>query len=186
MLKKMIFGAVAAAIAGSAMADGVYVGALMNEHDIDEYSPGTFMGRLGYELLRSEWGNGTGWRFGVEGRYGFDTTASSVSNAARESSVRVNDLYGIYARGGWSTGIVTPYLMLGFSEAKLRYESIAADGSRVNADVDDSGFSWGLGVDYDITPQYAVGVEYMSYLGSDVDLIGDGLQAFALTAKAVF
>jgi opacity protein-like surface antigen len=107
--------------------------------------------------------------FAVEGRLG-----SGIGGDQFGNGLDIEVEYIISALGKLSLGgTVSPYILAGFTEASIESES------GVVVDVD--GTTIGLGVDFNVSENLSLGLEYVQY--ATVDLIGGGegeLSAIAL------
>jgi opacity protein-like surface antigen len=143
------------AIAGAQ--EGAYIGGGITEANIDfggsDVEPTALFARIGYQINDI---------FAVEGRIGtgFDD----------DKGVDIDEMLGIYGKAGIPTSVgLYPYVMLGLTSGEIsagRYSE------------DDSDISYGIGVDYWVTSQFSVGLEYMDYMDVDgADITGITLGA---------
>lgn len=86
---------------------------------------------------------------GLHGGYLRDLGPHSVGVEADWSRLDDADMIRLRAKGGVEFGRYMPYLVLG-----------VARFSGANSDVTDTAFSWGIGADLQVTPQFSVGLEY--------------------------
>lgn len=79
--------------------------------------------------------------------------------------VELTYLYGFYFVSSWANEtIVTPYILLGYTEAELEFDGVAED---------DSDISFGFGLDVEINESLSFNAEYSSYYDADnVELTG--------------
>lgn len=133
--------------------EGAYIGGGLTEANIDfdgggEAEPTALFARVGYQINDI---------FAVEGRIGtgFDD----------DENVEVEEMLGVYAKAGIPTSIgLYPYAMIGVTSGEISVGRFSDD---------DSDLSYGIGVDYWVTPQFSVGLEYMDYLEVDgADITG--------------
>lgn len=103
--------------------------------------------------------------FAVETRLGTGLSDDSVSGLPVD--LELDQLFGVYAVGHLPVNnAFSFYGLLGFSYAEA---TVSAPGFSVSAD--DDGFSYGVGVQVNFTPQVSGQLEYVSYLDkSDYDL----------------
>lgn len=107
--------------------------------------------------------------FGLEARGGFGVTDDRI---APGTDLDLNSLFGGYATLNLDNeSPATPYAILGFS----RYE-FEVSNSLGTAKDDDSDFSYGIGVDLDVTQELSANLEYMRY-GDQDDVTLDGIAA---------
>ena len=97
----------------------------------------------------------------VEGRAGFGI--SDDSDGANISG-EVNYIYGLYLRGELPLGMFKPYVMAGYSKTEFAYN----DGDSQKED--DTGFSYGLGLDLQFGDHFGINGEYMRLMEFDNDL----------------
>lgn len=90
--------------------------------------------------------------FSVEGRLSFGVSDDTVQG----ETVELDSLFGIYAVGHWPlSDQFQLYGLIGGSKLEVK----APQGSE-----DDSGLSYGVGAEFDMTNNWSLGVEYTSYL----------------------
>lgn len=185
-MKKMVSGLVIATLAsiGVAQAEGdVYGGIYYAAHDAgyDEgFSPTSIGGRIGYERFFSEFGNGTGFVAGGEARVGGGMSNSSINDGAQ--ALELGTTYGAYVRLGYSTGIVTPYALIGFTSIEGHFLDVTRG---YNNDFANDSLSYGVGLDYNLSERTNIGVEYLAEVDKLEDT-DDSINAFNFVTKFKF
>lgn len=108
----------------------------------------------------------------LELRVGVGLDPIAVEGVA-DTQISIDSLLGVYYKLYHEPDAqTTPYLMVGYSKL-----SIETDVASTLAEIEDKGFSYGLGVDYVISPTSKVHVEYMSYIDQDsfaLEMLGVG------------
>lgn len=98
----------------------------------------------------------------LEARLGFSASDDEVGGATFD----LDSFIGVYARGIMPYQTVELYGVIGLTRADL-----SIDPSSHPADGDETGFSYGLGLDFKIGERIAIGLEYMMLLDvSDYEL----------------
>ena len=140
---------------------GAYVGGNYAFIDIDDVDVGALVFKGGYKF--NEWA-------AVEARAGFGIDDDSYYGV----DVELDSLFGAYFVAGMptTTGFY-PYAIVGYSRGELE-----ASGFGNSLSEDESGLSYGLGLDYNFTDFVAANVEVIRYLDEDdaeADAISLGL-----------
>lgn len=108
--------------------------------------------------------------FGLEARAGFGVD-DDRNNGVEYS---LDNFFGGYATLNLANeSPATPYLVFGFTRVELEAQSVLGTTSE-----DESDFSYGAGVNVDLTPELAGNLEYMRYYdkdGATVDGLGLGV-----------
>lgn len=122
---------------------------------------GAITGRLGYEVFP--------W-LSAEGRFTKGVRDDDVTLTGGTGSLQLDQAYGLYGKFSLPTDInLTPYALLGYGQAEVSLN--LPSGETVNAD--DSGLSYGIGVDLCKDHPVCLNLEYMQFLDEDaVDLSG--------------
>ncbi|MGM0767642.1 MAG: porin family protein [Pseudomonadota bacterium] len=104
--------------------------------------------------------------FGVEARAGFGVDDDRVGGI----DFSVDNFFGGYATLNLANETpATPYVIVGFTRLELE-----AEGPFATRSDDESDFSYGVGVNIEMTPQVSGNLEYMRYYDKD-DVTIDGL-----------
>lgn len=158
-IKNIIVGAVAAlslSVASHSMAEGGYIGAQYAQVKYDQTNTGINNGDATPTALVITGGYNFSDHIALEGRLGFglgDDAFSSTVDVDIDSLVSV---LGKFSLGG----SISPYLLAGFSDVELE-----ATG---NQSTEGDGFSFGAGVDFDVSENSAVSLEYIQYVDADI------------------
>lgn len=108
--------------------------------------------------------------FGLEARAGFGVDDDRVGGM----DYSVDNFFGGYATLNLANETpATPYLIFGFTRVELE-----AEGPFGSVKDDDSDFSYGVGVNIEMTPQVSGNLEYMRYYDQDsvtIDGLGVGV-----------
>jgi len=91
----------------------------------------------------------------LEARLGFSASDDTVAGVTYE----LDNFVGVYARGIMPYETVELYGIVGFTRVDLAIPGNPADG-------DDSGFSYGAGLDFKVGERLAIGLEYMMLIDS--------------------
>ncbi len=167
------------ALTGTASAADMYksgVGALyaglnytfMNlDFDGEDADVGTLSGKVG--VMANEY-------IGFEARAGFGVNDDNINLAPGiNGDVEVNNFFGGYATFNMvNESPVTPYAVIGFTRTEVEVDT--AFGSESD---DDSDFSYGAGINFEMAQNVSGNLEYMRYYDDDdvtVDGIGLGVQ----------
>jgi outer membrane immunogenic protein len=136
-----------------------------------DFKPAALIGRFGYFPARS---------LAIEARLGTGVGDDSVTGLDFGAPVRItgelDSLYGIYAVGHLRSGAndqVSLYGLAGFSRAKFTARA-SAFGESFSASDSDNGFSFGVGVEVKVSPQFSINGEWARYLDKS-DYTVDGL-----------
>ena len=157
---------VASTTAVADTAGETYIGAQLSQvtYDEDGFSeaePTAIVGRLGYFLAD---------HFAIETRLGFGLADDSIEASGFDVDVEVDSLIGFYGLGNLPLGdVFSVYALAGLTRGELSAE---VDGFG-SASGDDSGFSYGAGVQARFNESVSAHIEYMSYLDeSDYSVTG--------------
>ena len=132
-----------------------------DEDGFSEAKPTAIVGRLGYFLTD---------RFALETRLGFGLADDTIDAYGFDIDVEVDSLIGFYGLGNLPLGnVFSVYALAGVTRGELTAE---VDGIS-SASGDDSGFSYGGGVQARFNESVSAHIEYMSYLDeSDYSVTG--------------
>jgi opacity protein-like surface antigen len=119
--------------------------------------------------------------FSVEGRFGFgvgdDTQTVSVflpgiGTFTGDATVELDNMFGVYAVGHIPlTKQFQLYGLVGLTQGEI---TASVNGFSVSED--DSDLSFGVGAEFDMTPNMSLGIEYTSYITEDAyDVDGLGI-----------
>lgn len=132
-----------------------------DEAGFSDANPSVIMGRLGYFVVDN---------FAVEGRLGFGIADDSADGVDFE----IDSVAGVYGVGHLPLGnVASAYAVAGFSRVEA---TASVPGFSYSAD--DTGFSYGVGIQAKFASALSGNVEYMSYLdksGYELSAIGLGL-----------
>jgi opacity protein-like surface antigen len=118
--------------------------------------------------------------FSAEVRLGLGLGDDTVETdgMANGDHLEMREMNGVYARGGMQLeGRFYPYIIVGYSQAKLEASGIGFD-----IDGDFGGFSYGLGIDVDMNNDVKGNIEYMSYF----DTVGIEVAGFSVGLSKLF
>jgi len=127
----------------------------------DRYSrdlkPEALIGRIGY--FATDY-------FSLEARLGKGVTEGDTDGPANMTvTTKVDYLYGIYGVGHLPLADrFSLYALVGYTGVETKAEE---DFLGTSGKVDDSGFSYGVGAQVEVTPTIAGSLEYMSYLNDE-------------------
>ncbi len=111
----------------------------------------------------------------LEGRLGFDGGDDDFNfNSGGSIGIEVDQLVSILAKFSLGSS-VSPYLLVGFSDIELE----SAGGQVVEGD----GVSFGVGVDFSVSENTAIALEYVQY--ADFDISGGGDAEFSAVSLGV-
>jgi opacity protein-like surface antigen len=160
---KNLFGATAAALllsaASHSFAEGGYIGGQYAQTTYEqtgstldgEAEPNSLILLGGYEFT-DHWA--------IEGRVGLGMGDDEYVTGTNMELDKLVSVLGKLSLGG----TVSPYLLLGFSDVELTTNNAGtAEGN---------GVSFGAGIDFSVSENVAIGLEYISYV--DEDAVGGG------------
>lgn len=113
----------------------------------------------------------------IEGRYGAGVKTDDTMFNGMNLDLKLDYVYGLYAKGKLPLAAASPYVLLGYSKGK-ETASIKALGLSMSAA--DHGVSYGIGVDVPITPSVSANAEWARVL-KGTDSAGVGYKIEALT-----
>lgn len=120
-----------------------------------ESSPAAIRGVLGYEINPN---------LAVEGLVALGIGDDELRGNGQEIpgvKVEMSSVFGIYAKPKVNfTPELEGFVRVGYARSKITTEAPAGS----EASTSKSGFSYGLGVSYALSPQISLNVDYMSYL----------------------
>ncbi len=104
--------------------------------------------------------------FAVEGRLGFGVQDDDIGGLV---GLELDHYLGVYGRAILPVNNFMPYLVFGFTQAEITFESTDSSGSE-----DDSDFSYGIGTDVKVNENMAVNLEYMYFMEFEDEVDVDG------------
>lgn len=144
---------------------GLYAGLNYSFIDIDNGSDQVDVGTLSAKV-----GGMVSPFFGVEARAGFGVDDDRIGGV----DYSLDNFFGGYATLNLANeSPATPYAIFGFTRVEVEAESFLGTTTE-----DESDFSYGAGVNVELTPEVAGNLEYMRYYdkdGSTVDGLGLGV-----------
>ena len=148
--------------AGETYIGGQFAQVTYDEDGFSEAEPTALIGRLGYFFAD---------HFAMETRLGFGLGDDSIDANGYDIDLEVDSLIGFYGLGNLPLNdMFSVYALAGLTRGELTAE---ADGYGVSVTADDSGFSYGAGVQARFNHSVSAHVEYMSYLDeSDYSVSG--------------
>lgn len=116
------------------------------------------IGKLGYCVHKN---------FAIEGRLGIGLKDDENEVYGYDVSLELDNLFGFYGKGILDINDkIQCYGLIGFTRAEGTVEASGYSDSD-----DDTDLSFGIGIDFGVSSQIYIGLEYMSYLSkSDFDL----------------
>lgn len=128
-----------------------------NEHYNRDLNPEALVGRVGYFV--SDY-------FSLEARLGKGIADGDTDGPADMTvTTKVDYLYGVYGVGHLPLADrFSLYALAGYTGVETKAEE---DFLGTSDKVDDSGFSYGVGAQVEVTPTIAGSLEYMSYLNDE-------------------
>jgi opacity protein-like surface antigen len=115
--------------------------------------------------------------FAIEGRYGAGVKSDDTMFNGMNLDLKLDYVYGLYAKGKLPLAMASPYVLLGYSKGK-ETASVKALGLSMSAA--DHGVSFGIGVDIPITNSVSANAEWARVL-KGTDSAGVGYKIEALT-----
>lgn len=148
--------AASVAIAAPAHADGLYGNLGYTHWDLEDVTPGTLTGRLGYNLSEN---------LALEGELSLGVLEDDVTESGVKVDVNIESAYGAFVVGKLPVAEGTTLF------GRLGYGSVTAEGSALGVTVENSidGFAFGLGGEYAFTNGFGVRGEYTRLDGDDGD-----------------
>lgn len=124
----------------------------------EDFNPVAVIGKLGYCVHKN---------FAVEGRLGIGLMDDDKDINGYDVSLELDSLIGVYGKGFLDVNEkIQIYGLIGLTRAEGTVEA-----SGYSESDDDTGLSFGIGIDFDLSNKTYIGLEYMSYLSkSDFDL----------------
>lgn len=96
----------------------------------------------------------------AEIRAGFGVGDDDVNVLGFDVDVELENLYGVYLRGGLPTGsIAYPYVIAGYTRGEVEASVSGFSNSESESDV-----SYGIGIDIAVSDRVNLNVEYINYL----------------------
>jgi len=133
----------------------------------DDVNVGAVIGTLGYQINDN---------FNIEARYGVDLGGDAIEfrDVDSDTELTVDSVMGLYAIGRLpNSTLFTPYGVLGFSKTKVDVKG-TFEGAEVDVDDNESGLSYGLGVEIMPNEKDRVYLEYM-VLSDEDDVEATGI-----------
>lgn len=148
--------------AGETYVGGQFAQITYDEDGFSEAEPTAIIGRLGYFFAD---------HFAMETRLGFGLGDDSINAYGYDIDVEVDTMIGFYGLGNLPLNdMFSVYALAGLTRGEL---TAKADGYNASATADDSGFSYGAGVQARFNQSVSAHLEYMSYLDeSDYSVSG--------------
>jgi opacity protein-like surface antigen len=115
--------------------------------------------------------------FALEGRYGAGFKTGSAVMSGFNVDLKIDYIYGLYAKGMVPLGSATPYALVGYSKGK---ETATIKAFGISESGTGSGASFGLGVDVPVTKSVTANLEWARYI-EGTDAAGVGYKISALT-----
>jgi hypothetical protein len=113
----------------------------------------------------------------IEGRYGQGVKSDDTMFNGMHLDLKLDYVYGLYAKGKLPLAAASPYVLLGYSKGK-ETASVKALGLAMSAA--DHGVSFGIGVDVPMTDSVTANAEWVRVL-KGTDSAGVGYKIEALT-----
>ena len=140
-----------------------------SESGFPDFEPVALVGR---------YGKFTSDNFAIEGRLGFGLSDDTQNIIGIDVDLEIDHILGVYGAfyHGTSSPTIRPYGILGITQVEFT-QSAPGFGSVSD---DDSDFSFGLGIDFEIGGNIVINLEYMDYGefgGADVTAIAIGYNA---------
>ncbi len=182
-MKKIVIGLLASGflfVAVSAMAQASYVSVnyFVTEFDHKKSDASTDLDGLSFNF-----GQNLNDNFAIEGRlglgFGYDTY-NDFTFPATSVDYRLNFLSGIYLRGELPLGKFRPYAMVGLSYVEVRIRG-AIKGIPVYGYESNGDFSYGGGLDFQISDSVGLNVDYIMLIDSSksqIDSFSGGLKFY--------
>lgn len=128
---------------------------------VPDAKPGMLRGIIGYDLHPN---------FALEGMLGFGVKDDSVNFMGVNFDVKAQHAYGVFVKPKINpTKDLELFLRMGYSRFKTKVSVLG-----VSASDSDGDFSYGGGLNYNVSPSTFIGVDYMNYFKKDGGKI-DGL-----------
>ena len=124
----------------------------------EEFSPTALLLQGGVDLHKY---------LALDVRVGTGITDGKRVNLGVERTVGINTVYGGYLKFQTGNVNMNPYILLGYTQAELEL----SNGS-TTTDVDDSGVSYGLGIEGALSDSESINLEYVQYYDEDNITIG--------------
>jgi opacity protein-like surface antigen len=124
----------------------------------EDFNPLAIIGKFGYCVHKN---------FAIEGRLGIGLTDDEKEVYGYDVSLELDSLIGFYGKGILDLNErIQAYGLIGLTRAEGTVEA-----SGYSESDDDTGLSYGIGIDFELSNKIYVGLEYVSYLSkSDFDL----------------
>lgn len=105
-------------------------------------------------------GNTINENLAAEIRFGFGTNDDSMTVLGEDISIGIDKFMGVYLKYATATtGKVSPYAILGYTDAKAE-----GSGLGVTVSLSESDISYGVGVDFGLSEEASLNIEYMNFL----------------------
>lgn len=110
----------------------------------------------------------------AEIRFGFGTNDESLTMEGVNIDFSIDKFMGVYLKyASTITGKVSPYAILGYTDAKAEGSAEGSAG-RVTASASESDISFGVGVDFGLSEETSLNIEYMNFLDTST-ISADGI-----------
>lgn len=189
MLKRIIFTALFITTAAQAADQGFYAGVAMH-HPSLELSVGPVDVNWDLTTVSALGGYQFHPNFAIEGRIATGINNDSIGAGANYASFDIERGYSVFAKANYELGTaVEIYGLAGYDYTKFNIDS-AVDGFIENNNISESGFAYGAGLSYALTPEFKVALEYLVQpeLNDDIEEVGSKFsnRGFGLTATYKF
>jgi opacity protein-like surface antigen len=122
--------------------------------------------------------------FALEARVGSGIKSDSANVSGIDVDLKVNYLYGLYAKGRYEIAGVTPYILLGYTQGKETATIPLLGMSQSEAH---GAFSYGIGLDVPVSERVSINAEWANLVrGNDNSGVGFSIKGWALGATLKF
>ncbi len=116
--------------------------------------------------------------FAVEARAATGIKHDSANVSGLDVDLKVDHLFGVYAKGRVEIGSVAPYLLLGYSRGQ---ETATVKAFGVSQSEAHGSFSYGIGVDVPVSERVSINAEWAQLVkGTDNAGVGFSIRGLAL------
>lgn len=173
MLKRIMFTALLITTAAQAAEQGFYAGVAMHRPSL-ELSVGPVDVSWDLTTLSALGGYQFHPNFAIEGRIATGINNDSIGDVSDFAEIGIDRGYSVFAKANYELGTaVEVYALAGYDYTKYNIEG-AMDGFVESTDTSESGFAYGAGMSYALTPAFNVALEYLVRpdLSDDMDEVG--------------
>lgn len=173
MLKRIMFTALFVTTAAQAADQGFYGGVAMHRPSV-ELSIGPVDVNWDLTTLSALGGYQLHPNFAIESRIATGIKNDSIGTVADFAEIGIDRGYSVFAKASYELGTaVEVYGLAGYDYTKYNLES-AVDGFVESDSISETGFTYGAGMSYALTPQFKVALEYLVRpdLNDDMDEVG--------------